>query len=1497
MTRSWWRRLAVAGALLALGLLLSESSRRQPQAPPAARGAAAVSEESEPALPLESPMAALGISPKAAAAPVQTHELRMGSRPAILHAEDGFIRSGNEFATQEFRPEGVRVAGGRGHLDLALRDIRMGGRSLRGGGWLTDGKPAVERGAGEHVVYRRGSVTEKYALINEGVEQFFVLDSELAAFRREGDLTVTVGLESPLKPARKVNARGVREDALEFKDAAGASALTYGGAVAIDADGKRRNLSYELRGNELAMVLDAGFLASARFPLTIDPAISVTPTSLTFIAPLGGPNPAPQRLALSNSGAGKLKWTATPSDPWIICSPPQGARQTAMKKNINVSIDVSTLTEGVHTGHSITFDGNTGGNPPVVVDIIVIINDRPTIALNPTSLTFNSPGGVGTPNPLPQTVTVQNVGPGTLTWGAAASTTPPGGTWLSVTPTTGDLAPIATAPLTISVDHTGLADGTYTGTITVTNNSTGFSLPVIQAPQTVTVTLIVSSAPVLVLSPAAGLTFDIGSTGGTGTASLPMTVSNGGGGTLNWTSAASVNTPAGGTWLGVSPPSGSLGPGASTTLTVTVTRGALAAGSYDGQITVTSADAANSPEWIDIFLNVNDQPTISLVPSSLTFTAAQGGGVPPSQSVSIGNTGSGTLSWTAAKVGTVPWLSFSPGNGSVASGSTTPLTVSVNQAGLSPGTVTAEIEISDANATNPSEIIFVTLDVVTTPTIGLNPTIFNFSAPQNGTPPLSQPLTVTNAGSGTLDWTATPSAPWILVSPDNGSLGSGAFSTPAVSVNQGILAPGTYNGTIQIAATGASNTPQTIFVTMVINAVPTIGFSPAIGLTFNAPEGGSAPPSQQLTITNTGSGTLNWTATSSDPWITTISPAGGALTAGASTTPPITVGVTQGVLAAGTYNGSITITAAGASNTPQTVPVTLNVNATPTIGLSLTTFNFTAPQNGTPPATQQVTVSNQGTGTLNWVGTPSDTWLSISSSAGGLAGGASELATISVNQGSLAAGVYNGSISISASGASNDPQTINVTLTVNATPTIGLSSTSFTFNAPEGGAPPATQQVTVSNAGTGTLNWVGTPSDTWLSISASAGGLSGGASEPATITVNQGVLAAGTYNGTITIAASGASNTPQTINVTLNVLNTPAIGLSPGNLVFSAFVGGSAPASQTVTLTNTGTGTLNWTATPGAAWISIVPPASGSLGSSALTTLTIAVDPTGLPAGGQSSAITVSAAGASNDPQLINVTLNLLVPTSISIPKAGYCGATGLELLLPFALLWGYRRFRRNGRTLGRLGAFLAVLILGSAQAWAGGDELPRSLQQEEPPPRPQAPIPPQPQAEEGENPDVLDFSKSALDAHVGFLSFSSKFESSAKFVGGVQYRVPSPLLSSIVDTDPERIGIFLDISVSSIDRDIPATFDRSGTLFFVTLGTDAAFYKDEDWDFRGQVGVQYGNFGGVDGLDDGIAFLLGLRGGLNVGDGIWIVLNPQFAIAKESNNIFFVNVGAEIKF
>ncbi len=107
---------------------------------------------------------------------------------------------------------------------------------------------------------------------------------------------------------------------------------------------------------------------------------------------------------------------------------------------------------------------------------------------------------------------------------------------------------------------------------------------------------------------------------------------------------------------------------------------------------------------------------------------------------------------------------------------------------------------------------------------------------------------------------------------------------------------------------------------------PTIGYVPT-SFTFNAVEGGSNPASQILSIWNSGGGMLNWNVTDDQSWITLNPPEGSSTGDNDS----VTVWANSTSLTAGTYNGQITITAGGATNSPQTVPVTLTVNPPPPV--------------------------------------------------------------------------------------------------------------------------------------------------------------------------------------------------------------------------------------------------------------------------------------------------------------------------------------------------------------------------------------------------------------------------------------------------------------------------------------------------------------------------------------------------------------------------------------
>ncbi len=101
-----------------------------------------------------------------------------------------------------------------------------------------------------------------------------------------------------------------------------------------------------------------------------------------------------------------------------------------------------------------------------------------------------------------------------------------------------------------------------------------------------------------------------------------------------------------------------------------------------------------------------------------------------------------------------------------------------------------------------------------------------------------------------------------------------------------------------------------------------------------------------------------------------------------------------------------------------------------------------------------------------------------------------------------------------------------------AIPYLNVAPVSLAFTAVACAAPPPSQPLAVTNTGVGTLSWSATKNQPWLSVSPTAGAAP---ASPA-VTVNQAGLAAGTYTGAVTFAATGAGGSPQAVNVTLSVL-------------------------------------------------------------------------------------------------------------------------------------------------------------------------------------------------------------------------------------------------------------------------------------------------------------------------------------------------------------------------
>jgi len=109
-------------------------------------------------------------------------------------------------------------------------------------------------------------------------------------------------------------------------------------------------------------------------------------------------------------------------------------------------------------------------------------------------------------------------------------------------------------------------------------------------------------------------------------------------------------------------------------------------------------------EWRGDSVHVSGEatgPIISFRPSSLSFSAVEGGDGPPDQTLEIWNSGVDTLSWEVSA--SVDWLGLSPTTGS-STGEEDAVTVSVDVSGMTAGAYDASITISSPEGTRTAAV-------------------------------------------------------------------------------------------------------------------------------------------------------------------------------------------------------------------------------------------------------------------------------------------------------------------------------------------------------------------------------------------------------------------------------------------------------------------------------------------------------------------------------------------------------------------------------------------------------------------------------------------------------------------------------------------------------------------------------------------------------------------------------------------------------------------------
>ena len=1012
---------------------------------------------------------------------------------------------------------------------------------------------------------------------------------------------------------------------------------------------------------------------------------TVDKSSLAFFAQNAG-QPVQQTLNVTSTPAGTFftaSLTETDAANAVWLKFPNGVQNTTgtTPQALTIMADPTNLTPGTYRGSVVISAPQIGGNPTLTVPVVLTVS---SIGANPSSVTFSYQTGGAVP--APQSITLTSVSTTTFVAGAATSN---GGSWLNVAPTSGTISGGATTVSAILDSNTvsNLAAGTYTGTITINPTNSGTNIPV-----NVPVTLTVSTAPpVTVSSTAIQLNFQIGGTNNQ--AQQVLTLSTTSTQTLSYAASfAPANNPSGRSFIIVNPSNGTIPANGSTPITISYdTTANLPAGTWTGVLTLFTPGASPAQQNVNVSLLVSSSPLLSVPNAGLTFVYELNSGTnPAAQTVTASSTavapgattGQMVVAASASANNGGSWLAVNPTIGTT--GTATPFTVTVNPAGLIPGKYTGTVTFTGTNAGNGAQSVPVTLTVANDPSLLTNLSSLAFES-QIGqaavaTAQSSQTLTVTSSTGATLNYAATANTTtggsWLVVSGNITANSPNAFTASlAPSVVAG-LAAGTYTGNVTITATNpatgnaAVNSPLVIPVTLYVSSNPllvvTLPGNPPSQPVFTAQVNGGTTATQSVVLQSTNpSAPLNYnvsfTTASGGNWLF-AAPLSGTTSPGSNV---IAINTQPGILSPGTYTGTVTVTAtstAGAvANSPYTIPITFQVTAG-TIQLSQTSLQFAQTAGGTAPASQTVQVTSNGQ-PLNFQAvantTSSVSWLSVSPTTGSTAG--SGTLTISVDGSKLSAGTYTGTITVTSPNASNSPATINVTLTV-AAGNLAAAPTSLTFAQVQGGSIPASQTISVTstpNAVNFSIAVATTSGGNWLSAAVVAGAatsVTGTTPASVSVSANGTSLAAGQYTGTLTITAPGATGSPLSIPVTLNVSAPQTITVTPaGTLNFAYTIGTTAPTAQQVQLTSTGSTTFTATAstTDGAKWLSVTP-AGGSLSTTA-TSLSIGVNPTGLAAGNYTGSVSVSTANTVT-PVLIPVALTVSAiptPTLLGIRNAG----------------------------------------------------------------------------------------------------------------------------------------------------------------------------------------------------------------------------------------------------
>jgi uncharacterized protein (TIGR03437 family) len=303
-------------------------------------------------------------------------------------------------------------------------------------------------------------------------------------------------------------------------------------------------------------------------------------------------------------------------------------------------------------------------------------------------------------------------------------------------------------------------------------------------------------------------------------------------------------------------------------------------------------------------------PRLDLIQTSLTVSVPAGTNPSGSSTLDTFNIGDGTLNLTATS--SVPWLTATVGTSQVCGlrGQCYPVSIAFQTSALAAGAYTGVVSLSDPNAVDSPQNIYVTAQVG-----GDVPSNLVFYLAPGGS--TSTTFTTNGSVKTAVSGATSGNATWLTTSTSTNQASSDYVTTVTATAGSS-MAAAAYNGTVTVSSSSFAPDNKPISVTLNVTTQPIAQVSSS-ALSFNIVQATQAQTTP-VAVINAGQGTLTVsgvtaTAASSGTWLSAATVSGG-----------ITVSADPTGLTPNTYTGTVTV-ASNAVNGNVVIPVQLVVVA------------------------------------------------------------------------------------------------------------------------------------------------------------------------------------------------------------------------------------------------------------------------------------------------------------------------------------------------------------------------------------------------------------------------------------------------------------------------------------------------------------------------------------------------------------------------------------------